>query len=221
MQKVSTFPGFFQSLKKSAECCRPESFLTLPAISVMCMQNQDTRDEWVRRLASGDEAAYRMLFDEYYQILAHFAMRYLHDAQASEDIVHDAIFDLYTSKRTFEHLSSLKSFLYLSVKNRCLNYRDHEKARENYSRRSTDEQEEFFLDAIIEEEVYFLMHKAIQELPAQIQQIYELSLQGKSNEEIAELLGLSMDSVKSYKKRGKQMLKDRLKGLMGFLTVSL
>ena len=83
------------------------------------------------------------------------------------------------------------------------------------------QQEEFFLDAIIEEEVYFLMHKAIKELPAQIQQIYELSLQGKSNEEKSQTLNLSLDSVKSYKKRGKQILKEKLKDLMCFLSVPL
>ena len=63
--------------------------------------------------------------------------------------------------------------------------------------------------------------KAIKELPEQIQQIYELSLQGKSNEEIAQTLDLSLDSVKSYKKRGKLMLKDKLKDLMCFLSVPL
>ena len=55
------------------------------------------------------------------------------------------------------------------------------------------------------------MHKAINELPDQIQTIYELSLKGKSNEEIARVLNLSLDSVKSYKKRGKQILKEKLK----------
>lgn len=65
------------------------------------------------------------------------------------------------------------------------------------------------------------MHKAIKELPDQIQSIYELSLKGKSNEEIAQILDLSIDSVKSYKKRGKQMLKEKLKDLMCFLSVTL
>ena len=49
----------------------------------------------------------------------------------------------------------------------------------------------------------------------------ELSLKGKSNEEIARVLNLSLDSVKSYKKRGKQILKEKLKGLICFLSVTL
>ena len=127
-----------------------------------------------------------------------------------------------SSKRVFTNINSLKSFLYLSIKNRSINYLQHKKAEENYLHDvSVIHGEEFFLDAIIEEEVYFLMHKAINELPDQIQTIYELSLKGKSNEEIARVLNLSLDSVKSYKKRGKQILKEKLKGLICFLSVTL
>lgn len=186
------------------------------------MKGDTKSDTWIKQLCNGNELAYRILFDNYYQILAHFALKYIHDIETCEDIVHDAILDLYSSKRTFENINCLKSFLYLSIKNRCLNYLEHKKAENNYLHDvSAIHGEEFFLDAIIEEEIYFLMHKAIKELPDQIQSIYELSLKGKSNEEIAQILDLSLDSVKSYKKRGKQMLKEKLKDLMYFLSVTL
>lgn len=176
---------------------------------------------WIEQFCAGEESAYKIFFDEYYQILAHFAMKYVQNSETSEDIVHDVILDIYSNKRIFNSINSLKSFLYQAIKNRCINYLEHKKAEKNYCQSSIMQQEEFFLDAIIEEEVYFLMHKAIKELPAQIQQIYELSLQGKSNEEISQTLNLSLDSVKSYKKRGKQILKEKLKDLMCFLSVPL
>ena len=186
------------------------------------MTDTGNHNIWVKQLIEGDEAAYKIFFKEYYQIFAHFAFKYVHDKEACEDIVHDAILDLYSSKRVFTNINSLKSFLYLSIKNRSINYLQHKKAEENYLHDvSVIHGEEFFLDAIIEEEVYFLMHKAINELPDQIQTIYELSLKGKSNEEIARVLNLSLDSVKSYKKRGKQILKEKLKGLICFLSVTL
>lgn len=164
----------------------------------------------------------KIFFQEYYQIFAHFAFKYVKDVDMAEDIVHDVILDLYSNKRNFDCLNKLKSFLYLSIKNRCLNYLEHENAKQNYLQENTHQQDEdYFLDSIIEEEVYFLMHKAIKELPDQIQNIYELSLKGKSNEEIAQILNLSLDSVKSYKNEVKQILKEKLKGLICFLSVSL
>lgn len=144
------------------------------------MKGNIQSDAWIEQLCKGDELAYKVLFDVYYQILAHFAMKFLHDKEACEDIVHDAILDLYSSKRVFTNINSLKSFLYLSIKNRSINYLQHKKAEEKYLHDvSVIHGEEFFLDAIIEEEVYFLMHKAINELPEQIQNKYELSLKGK------------------------------------------
>ena len=65
------------------------------------------------------------------------------------------------------------------------------------------------------------MHKAITELPEKIQEIYKLSLSGESNEAIAAQLHLTIDSVKAYKKRGKQILKKKLQNLLLFLSVTL
>lgn len=186
------------------------------------MQEEIKPEIWIKQLCAGEESAYKILFDKYYQILAHFAMKYIPNTEICEDIIHEVIMDFYKHKRTFENINSLKSFLYLAVRNSCLNYLDHEKVKERYIQESSGaEHEESFLDAIIEEEVYFLMHKAIKELPDKIQTIYELSFQGKSNEEIARILNISLDSVKSFKKRGKQILKEKLKYLMYFLSVSL
>ena len=186
------------------------------------MTDSENHNIWVKQLIEGDETAYKIFFKEYYQIFAHFAFKYVKDIDVAEDIVHDVILDLYSNKRDFANLNKLKSFLYLSIKNRCFNYMEHENAKQNYLQTSTPQQDEdYFLNTIIEEEVYFLMHQAINKLPELIQTIYKLSLEGKSNEEIAQILKLSLDSVKSYKKRGKQILREKLKGLTYFLSITL
>ena len=64
------------------------------------------------------------------------------------------------------------------------------------------------------------MQKAITELPDKIREIYKLSLSGESNESIATQLHLTIDSVKAYKKRGKQILKEKLQDLFIWLSVS-
>ena len=65
------------------------------------------------------------------------------------------------------------------------------------------------------------MQKAITEIPDKIQEIYKLSLAGETNESIAVQLALTVDSVKAYKKRGKQILKEKLQNLLMFLSVTL
>ena len=103
--------------------------------------------------------------------------------------------------------------MFLSVKNRALNFLRHRQAQERYLNYKTEE-ESFFLNNIIREEVYYHLQKMIGELSEPVRKIYELTLQELSNEEIAEQLGLSVDSVKAHKKRGKQVLKGKLKELL-------
>lgn len=85
-------------------------------------------------------------------------MKYVSDSVVCEDVVHEVIMECYVSRRSFENLEKFKSFFYISIKNRCLNYLEHKKAELNYlSDASAKQEHEFFLDSIIEEEVYAIM----------------------------------------------------------------
>ena len=179
------------------------------------MSSQHPDFKWIKQLHFGNEEAYRILFDEYYQMLGVFAMKYVKDKEVAEDIVQDVITELYSRRLLFDTPVALKSFLFLSVKNKALNFLRRQQAQERYLNNRMEE-ESFFLNNIIREEVYYHLQKMIGELSDPVRQIYELTLQELSNEEIAEQLGLSVDSVKAHKKRGKQILKERLKGLMAF-----
>lgn len=176
-------------------------------------------DQWLVGLHEGVEGAYRHFFENYYQVLGVFAMKYVKDKNVAEDIVNDVIVGLYTRRPRFDNLTALKSFLFTSIRNRCINIARDDKVRKRYLESAP--REEFFLDNILEEEIYFLLKKKISTLPEYPRKVYELSLQGASNEEIAEKLSLTVDSVKSHKKRGKQILKEKLKGLMAFMFIEL
>lgn len=175
---------------------------------------------WLRQLSKGDEYAYRVLFDRYYDVLNNFACKYVDDIAVSEDIVQDVFYNLWEKRESHSDINSLKSYLYSSVKNKCLNHLQHNKVKEKYLNSEKKKQsDEFFLNQILEEEVYQILRDAIKTLPEQTKDVYELSLLGYSNPEIAERLDLSIDSVKSHKKRGKKFLKERLQNLVWLLAL--
>ena len=64
-----------------------------------------------------------------------------------------------------------------------------------------------------------LVTEAMTELPEQTRKVMELVMEGKENPEIAEELGVTIDSVKSHKKRGRQFLKSRLGEIMSLLIL--
>ena len=106
------------------------------------------------------------------------------------------------------------------MQNRCLDYLKH-KAVENryvaYSLANRDDESEREYN-LMREEIYRELYIAVKELPDRCRQVFELHLQGKKNEEIAELLSLSVETVKTHKKNAVRFLKERL-GNLFFLLV--
>ena len=115
---------------------------------------------------------------------------------------------------------ALKSYLYLVTKNQCLNYLKHARIEQEYlSSIEEREQTTFFFNQIVEQELLALLSDAIQDLPEQTGLVFQLVMEGFDNAEIAEKLNLSIDSVKSHKKRGKQFLKSRLGDITAILLL--
>ena len=88
----------------------------------------------------------------------------------AEDIVQDIILELYSRRLRFNTPVALKSFLFLSVKNRALNFLRRQRAQEHYLSISVEE-ESFFLNNIIREEVYYHLQKMIGELSDPVRKI--------------------------------------------------
>jgi len=66
---------------------------------------------------------------------------------------------------------------------------------------------------IYEQEIYRQVFAAIEELPPRCKKVFEMHLQGKKNSEIASLLNLSIETVKTQKKRAMRHLRKRMGSL--------
>ena len=68
-------------------------------------------------------------------------------------------------------------------------------------------------DAVVEEEVHRMVMEEIEQLPLEQRRVIMLHLEGKNNIEIAEILKVSVNTVKTHKARARQQLKTKLKDL--------
>lgn len=168
----------------------------------------------IEGIRSGEESAFRQLFGLYYTSLVMFARKYLADMEAARDIVQEFFVQLYESHESLSINTSLKSYLYSSVRNRCLNYIKHSKVREKHSQIVKDNGNGF--DQEIEEkidasELETRIFTIVSSLPDQCRHIYTLSrAEGKSNREIAEELGLSVRTVETQISKALKVLRDSL-----------
>jgi len=150
------------------------------------------------------------VFNELYAPLKFLANSLLKNNKVlAEDVVHDVFTNLLLKKTKFQSKISLKTYLYLSVKNSCYNLLKHHKVKESYTtekKATTTEVQFSFFDKIIEEEVKYQLLSALDTLPNRCKQVFELSLKGYKNDEIATEMNISVETVKSQKKKGKRLL---------------
>lgn len=177
----------------------------------------------LRRIKSGDEKALKVLFDQEYANLVRFSYQYLFDEKACEDVVQEAFLFIWEKADKIEIESSFKSYLYTLVRNRCLNILKsvHISKRCNIYEIGIDMHQE---EEASEGEVPLRGKKileAVEALPEKMKQIVKLRfLQNYRYKEIAEELGLSVNTVKTQLKRAKLKLQENLL-LTSFLLIKL
>ncbi len=166
-------------------------------------------------LAAGDKKAFRILYHRYYQVLVLYCMSLLSDKTTAEDIVQDVFYALWKQQPSFDHPSILKSYLYNSVRNKSVDFLRHRNAQSNYVEQMLNSHPSFNVSAqgeedFFSEEIYRQLFHAIENMPDRQREIFKLYLDGKSNADIAEALQISVETVKTQKRRGKEYLRKNL-----------
>ena len=137
-------------------------------------------------------------------------MRRVEQLDVAEDIVQEVFVNVWEGDKEFNSYVGFRAFLYNAVANRCMDYLKHQVVEDRYAAAVMKEEHEWDEVDMAEEEMYRELHLVVQELPERSRAVFELHLEGKKNEEIAQLLALSVLTVKSYKKNAMQYLRKRL-----------
>lgn len=166
----------------------------------------------IKHINKGQKSAFKDLFDDYFGALASFGYKYIPDPAIVEDMVQEVFITCWEKREDFSHINALKSFLYTSVRNKCLNHLKHQAVKRKHEDALIFELESdhYLSNHVIEEETFNLLHAEIKDLPRSAQEIMMLALNGLKNQEIADELNISLNTVKTQKKIAYSKLKDRL-----------
>jgi RNA polymerase sigma-19 factor, ECF subfamily len=189
------------------------------------MRSLPLSNDIIDTLKKGGPDALQSLLKQFYNPLCLFAERLLADRAAAEDIVGESFIKLWNKRTDFETMQNIKAFMYITVRNACLNHLKQAK-RESLNQKQlaylTSEKEEFVLNEMIRAEVLKEIMREIDKLPEQCGKVLKLGyLEGLKNQEIADMLKISVHTVKNQKARAIQLLKIRLRDrdLMTFLLL--
>ncbi len=178
----------------------------------------------ITQLKEGNESAYRYLYDKYYVRLCRVAKLYTGDNYVSENLVGDLVFYLWENRENISIHSSLSSYLFTSIRNRCLNYLQqssvvHEARLPSASTEMLEnmsvEPESSPLGVIIEQELEQKINDSIEHLPVECRNVFKLSrFENLSYDEIAERLDISSNTVRYHIKNALSTLRTNLREYM-------
>lgn len=168
----------------------------------------------LRRIREGDEAAYEVLFKEYYVRLCIHANKFVADSEVAREIVQDLFVSVYEKRKTLNITSSVNSYLYRAVRNRSINYINSQKQKEKYKQHlkyTADKTVNAVENMIGKSELESALFLAIAELPDKCRKIFKLNrFEGLSNGEIAEQLDLSKRTVETQISKALKILRAKL-----------
>ena len=95
----------------------------------------DNHEVLLEALQKGEEKAFVYLFDRYYEGLLNYAGRIVRETELAHDLVQETFCKLYEDHVNLSIHLSVKSYLYKSVYNSCLNEIKHQKVVNNYADR--------------------------------------------------------------------------------------
>jgi RNA polymerase sigma-70 factor (ECF subfamily) len=147
-------------------------------------------------------------------------MQFIDNRNSVEDLVQDFFVYLWIEAPRLKIKSSLKSYLFTSIKNRCLDYQKHHKITEKYrafilfsTEKDDDSTEHFFAESELRQAIQTSLGK----LPPRCREIFEYSrLHGLSNQEISDKLGISKRTVELQISNSLKVLRKELAEFLPF-----
>lgn len=152
---------------------------------------------------------FEKLFREYYSRLYYFAYDFVEDIEVSKDIVSEVFTQVWNNKENIEQ-EKVVGYLFVSVRNQCLNYLRRNHAAEDYQdfceQVAADEDAD---DLQLVDERINEMTAEIDKMPPRTKYILEeCYYHHKKYKEVAEVLEISTDGVKKHIVKAFSILRD-------------
>lgn len=170
---------------------------------------RDEDDRLLKRIALGEEAAFRRLVERHVDKGYALALRILRNPADAEDVVQDALVKVWTNRGTWRAGNArFSTWLYRVITNRCIDLCRRPRTSDVDDVPELPDGKTDAVSTIHIGEVNLLLERAMGKLPNQQRIALILSYHDDlSNPEIAEIMDTTISAVESLLKRGRQQLR--------------
>lgn len=169
-----------------------------------------------KRIKAGETQAFQDLYMKYADVLFSFGMIYSKDQELVKDSIHDLFFDLYKYRKNLSDNDHIRNYLFKSLK-RKIQLAQKAKLKLVYTNEIWDEAEGkggFLMSEAedLTEENLKEIQQAVDKLSEHQQEVLKLRFQiGLSYDEVARILDISVESVRTLVYRTIKLLREHLK----------
>ena len=159
-------------------------------------------------IASGDNEAFKTLFNIFFPKVKVFLVKFLKDDKAAEDIAQDIFVRIWSMRQALPEIKSFNTYLYRMTRNAALNYLRDKKVTLEISEISVQD------DKDVEQEYYrkekeLLIRLVVDQMPPQRRKVFTMSrYMGMTNDQIAKSLNISKHTVENHLSMSLKELRD-------------
>ncbi|MCL7986406.1 sigma-70 family RNA polymerase sigma factor [Sphingobacterium sp. lm-10] len=155
---------------------------------------------------------FKSVYRDFFAPLCLFASKFVPENE--KDLVNSLFIKLWQRELSFDSHEHCRNYLYKSAYHACmdeLNLQKNSKLREDGYARSMPMQDDTVEDLIVENEYWAVIFRELSNLPTPYNNVLKMSyVEGLKNQEIAQELNLSMQTVKNQKSKGLKLLRSIL-----------
>lgn len=179
----------------------------------------------LEEISKRNHRVFKNFFNKHYEEMVRYANGYLFDRDSSEDLVQEVFIYIWENAYKLKIESSLKGYVYTMVRNRCFNYLKSIKITDDFEflEFNINLITEHVFDRVDDEDkkiVYHQILKIVDSLPEKMQQIVRLKfLHNYKYQDIANELGVSVNTVKTQLKRAKLKITELVTSVLILLQI--
>ncbi len=186
---------------------------------------QMSDEDLMEQFQAGTVEAFNILVERYSERLMHYLYGFLGDARRCEDLLQETFLRVYRNRHSYQRIAKFSTWLYTIAGNLARSEYRKRKRRRVYSIQSVNRDDEEYEIALPDETFApdkhaesIIQDKYIQEalssIPPDFREVVVLrDVQQLTYEEIAQITGLPMGTVKSRINRGRTKLQALLKDI--------
>lgn len=186
------------------------------------VHSDPTDEELFARIEQGDEEAFTQIYNKYHKLLYVLSYRYLMNAEMAEDAVQHVFTRLWEFRSELRVGVSLKNFLFTMTKNHILNIirNENNALAKNYEMaQAAPGVDDNLIENLEKKELMSLFYKALDKLPPQKRDICLMKVRDElTNQEIADKLKLSINTIKTHYSDALKLLRVSLGKMLIIVT---